>query len=350
VHAAVFQICWIGNQIEAFNSVEFGRQMKRIRAEDESSSGGASDNRGGISAASTQAFIGKTMATNATSAWMTAGMAAAAGYNSGPFCGEVNESIVADNMVLGVARDLASSMHGDSGHQNYINATQTLIGPPSTNVILPNGKKFSTLQLSRSRLEHRTENNRLEGELIAEAGGMNGSSSISKKKQRKSDSLLFPTVSNHQHAVPAAIQRSMGGPAAWQMSTPSSHAVKISPQTKSSDGVSSENPIAIDFSNAAPLSSPFEFGSTPINASDDMLARMKMRSMRDSGGVSIHNVETGEFERAPRNSHAMNRYKILNDPDRLISNLDLVRDATAMNPMVNSQEMCHTFDEFYNPC
>jgi hypothetical protein len=208
VHAAVFQICWIGNQIEAFNSVEFGRQMKRIRAEDESSSGGASDNRGGISAASTQAFIGKTMATNATSAWMTAGMAAAAGYNSGPFCGEVNESIVADNMVLGVARDLASSMHGDSGHQNYINATQTLIGPPSTNVILPNGKKFSTLQLSRSRLEHRTENNRLEGELIAEAGGMNGISNS--KKQRKFDSLLFPAVSTHQHAVPAAIQRSMG--------------------------------------------------------------------------------------------------------------------------------------------
>jgi hypothetical protein len=51
-----------------------------------------------------------------------------------------------------------------------------------------------------------------------------------------------------------------------------------------------------------------------------------------------------------RNPHAMSRYKILNDPDKLITNLDLVRDATAMNPMVNLQEMCHTFDEFYNPC
>jgi hypothetical protein len=182
----------------------------------------------------------------------------------------VNESIVADNMALGVARYLASSMHSDSGHQNNIYATQTLIGPPSTNVTLPNGKKFSTLQLSGSRLEHRVENNRLEGELIAKAGGMNGISNS--KKQRKFDSLLFPAVSTHQHAVPAAIQRSMGGPTAWQMSTPSSHVAKISPQTKSSDGVSSENPIAIDFSNAAPLSSPFEFGSTPINASDDMLA------------------------------------------------------------------------------
>eukprot|EP00978_Attheya_sp_CCMP212_P046860 scaffold415811_cov59-Attheya_sp.AAC.1 len=61
------------------------------------------------------------MAKNATAAAWTTGMAAAAaaaGYNSGPFCGEVNESIVvAENMVLGVARDWASSMHGDSGHQ-----------------------------------------------------------------------------------------------------------------------------------------------------------------------------------------------------------------------------------------
>eukprot|EP00978_Attheya_sp_CCMP212_P032123 scaffold123890_cov29-Attheya_sp.AAC.2 len=146
--------------------------MKRLRAE-ESSSGGASDNRGGFSAARSEAFIGETMAKNAAAAaWMTGGMAAAAaGYNSGPFCGEVNESIVAENMVLGVARELASSMHGDSGHQQYINANQTLVGPPSTNVTLPDGNKFSTLELSRSRLQHRVENNRLEGELLAEAGG-----------------------------------------------------------------------------------------------------------------------------------------------------------------------------------
>ena len=141
--------------------------MERLRAED-SSSGGASDNRGGFSAARSQAFVGETMAKNATVACMAA---AAAGYNSGPFCGEVNESIVAENMVLGVARELASSMHGDSGHQQYINANQTFVGPPITNVTLPDGKKFSTLELSRRRLEHRVENNRLEGELLAEAGG-----------------------------------------------------------------------------------------------------------------------------------------------------------------------------------
>eukprot|EP00978_Attheya_sp_CCMP212_P046003 scaffold368957_cov47-Attheya_sp.AAC.1 len=150
---------------------------------------------------------------------------------------------------------------------------------------------------------------------------MNGSSTA--KKQRKSDSQLYPSVSNHQHAVPAAIQRSMAGPTTCQMSTPSSHAAKISPQANSFDGVSSENPIAIDFSNATPLSSPFEFGRMPSNPTDDMLARMKLRSMRDSGEVSVHNIETGEFEEAERNERALNRYKLLSDPDALISNLDL---------------------------
>eukprot|EP00978_Attheya_sp_CCMP212_P005487 scaffold12291_cov79-Attheya_sp.AAC.1 len=81
------------------------------------------------------------------------------------------------------------------------------------------------------------------------------------------------------------------------------------------------------------MTSPFEFSSMPTNRTDDTLARMKKRSMRDSGGGSIHNIETGKFERAPRNPRAMSRYKILNDPDKLIPNLDLVRDATDMNPM-----------------
>eukprot|EP00978_Attheya_sp_CCMP212_P030817 scaffold114601_cov36-Attheya_sp.AAC.1 len=88
------------------------------------------------------------MAQNATAAWMT-GKAAAAGFNSdSSFCHEVNKSIVAEKMVLGLARDMAGSMHGDSGHQTYINATQRLIGPPSTKVILPDGKPFSVLQLN----------------------------------------------------------------------------------------------------------------------------------------------------------------------------------------------------------
>eukprot|EP00978_Attheya_sp_CCMP212_P001035 scaffold2120_cov31-Attheya_sp.AAC.2 len=139
----------------------------------------------------------------------------------------------------------------------------------------------------------------------------------------------------------------MAGPITCQMSTPSSHAAKISPQAKSFDGVSSENPIALDFSNETPLSSPFEFGRMPSNPTDDMLARMKLRSMRDSGAeVSVHNIEIGEFEEAERNERALNRYKLLSDPDALISSLDLVRTATEINPMANLQDMCNTFDAF----
>jgi hypothetical protein len=132
----------------------------------------------------------------------------------------------------------------------------------------------------------------------------------------------------------------MVGPSNWQMSTPlNERAAKITPLAKSSEGVSTENPIALDFSNTTPMPSPFSIHSSPntfMTSPEAMLDRMKRRSMRQSGEVLIHNIDTGEFEEAERNERALHRYKRLGDSHALNSNLDLVRTATEINPMANS--------------
>eukprot|EP00978_Attheya_sp_CCMP212_P032122 scaffold123890_cov29-Attheya_sp.AAC.1 len=70
--------------------------------------------------------------------------------------------------------------------------------------------------------------------------------------------MMGPSI--WQTSTPSSHAAKMTGPSTWQTSTPSRHAANITPQAQSSDGVSSENPIAIDFSNATPMTSPFEFG------------------------------------------------------------------------------------------
>jgi hypothetical protein len=321
---------------------------------------------GGISAARSQAFIGEAFTRNAHAAW-TAGMAAAVGFDSdlpaAALCQEVNADIVSENMVFGFAREMASSMHGDSAHQKYIKSHQDLVGRPSTTVSLPNGQQFSTLQLNPRRSEHRATNNRLEGVgLFVEEDGAaassvsgakrkdsSGNSNARKKKWSKADSLLYPGVV-HQHAVPAAIQRSRA-----QHQTPSKNhaaasASKVTPLSDSSspEHGSQDKPIALDFSQASPMGPQFEFGSPPVyppSSPVSMLDRMMKRSLRDSGAVSVYNIETGKLETIGRNNLAKDRFKLLNNPESMQPNLNILRHAKEINPLANSQDMCATFDE-----
>jgi hypothetical protein len=247
-----------------------------------------------------------------------------------------------EQVMFTMGKQFASTFHGDSNHQAFIRQQRKKL-KPTTLVELPEGSTLDTRALG-SKKDHRKATNSLDRKLATSFTSNN-------------KALLYPKSTR------VAVAASVSAPSSRHKIPPSVSGF-LPPFAKLPDGNSGTSfmsPLEIDsISN----SNSFEQGGTSnADVAEDMLVRMQIRSLRESGAVAstrtIMNVETCSdeivaVERSVKvRRMARSRYKKLieckNDGPQHNAVLDFIDHSMTVsgNEVMNSQEMNNCFDNIF---